>query len=209
MSYLRPSSEVDLVSPVMACLVAVYGAELGRGTWAEIDPLLMIRPPRGSGLHHPERRLRAEERAGQVDVDDVSATARTVSSSNGTGGAPMPALLKSSRADRTVLGRREQSRTEAASATLVATASAAPAPPRLRRRCSAGARRGARPARRGIRPEAMRGDGLADPLPAPVTIATLDEELMVGAFSFGERRPLSGRSPASASDLCGRVVVLL
>ena len=29
----------------MACLVAVYGAELGRGVWAEIEPLLMIRPP--------------------------------------------------------------------------------------------------------------------------------------------------------------------
>ena len=35
------------VSPVMACLVDVYGAELGRGTSAEIDPLLMMRPPRG------------------------------------------------------------------------------------------------------------------------------------------------------------------
>src|SRR6187200_1497896 len=47
MSYLRPSSEVDLVSPVIACLVAVYGAELGRGACAEIEPLLMMRPPRG------------------------------------------------------------------------------------------------------------------------------------------------------------------
>ena len=47
MSYLRPSSDVDLVSPVIACLVAVYGAEFGRGAWAEMDPLLMIRPPRG------------------------------------------------------------------------------------------------------------------------------------------------------------------
>jgi len=25
----------------------VYGAELGRGACAEIDPLLMMRPPRG------------------------------------------------------------------------------------------------------------------------------------------------------------------
>ena len=30
-----------------ACLVAVYGAERGRGEVAEMDPLLMIRPPRG------------------------------------------------------------------------------------------------------------------------------------------------------------------
>src|SRR6059036_3710977 len=48
MSYLRPSSEVDLVSPVMACLVDVYGAENGRGACAEMEPLLMMRPPRGS-----------------------------------------------------------------------------------------------------------------------------------------------------------------
>src|SRR3954468_5115194 len=47
MSNGRPSSAVDLVRPVLACLVAVYGAEFGRGVMAEIDPLLMIRPPRG------------------------------------------------------------------------------------------------------------------------------------------------------------------
>ena len=48
MSYLRPSSALALVRPLMACLVAVYGAELGRGACAEIEPLLMMRPPRGS-----------------------------------------------------------------------------------------------------------------------------------------------------------------
>src|SRR6266545_1382588 len=47
MSYFRPSRAMDLVRPVIACLAAVYGAELGRGTWAEIEPLLMMRPPRG------------------------------------------------------------------------------------------------------------------------------------------------------------------
>src|SRR5215831_14631502 len=50
MSYLRPSRELDLVSPVMPCLEAVYGAELARGTWADTEPLLMMRPPRGSWL---------------------------------------------------------------------------------------------------------------------------------------------------------------
>ena len=48
MLYLRPSREVDLVSPVIACLVAVYGAELGRGACADTEPLLMILPPIGS-----------------------------------------------------------------------------------------------------------------------------------------------------------------
>ena len=46
--YLRQSSEMDLVSPVIACFVAVYGAELGRGVCAEMEPLLMMRPPRGT-----------------------------------------------------------------------------------------------------------------------------------------------------------------
>jgi len=32
MSYFRPSSDVDLVRPVIACFVAVYGAEFGGGT---------------------------------------------------------------------------------------------------------------------------------------------------------------------------------
>src|SRR5712671_2853197 len=50
MSYLRPSSDVDLVKPVIACFVAVYGAEFGLGEWADIEPLLTIRPPRGCWL---------------------------------------------------------------------------------------------------------------------------------------------------------------
>ena len=68
MSYFRPSSEMLLVSPVMACLVAVYGAELGRGACAEIDPLLMMRPPRGCcDFISADGVLRAQKRAGQVD----------------------------------------------------------------------------------------------------------------------------------------------
>src|SRR5439155_20274137 len=46
MSYFLPSSEVDLVRPVSACLVAVWGAELGRGAWADIDALFLLRRPR-------------------------------------------------------------------------------------------------------------------------------------------------------------------
>ena len=72
MSYFRPSSAVDLVSPLIACLVAVYGAEFGRGACAEIEPLLMIRPPRGDwAFHQAKRGLSAEERARQIDVDHV------------------------------------------------------------------------------------------------------------------------------------------
>src|SRR5262249_33695141 len=43
----RPSGGVAWVGRVLASWVAVYGAESGRGVCAEIEPLLMIRPPRG------------------------------------------------------------------------------------------------------------------------------------------------------------------
>ena len=67
-----PSSDSDLVSPVIACLVAVYGALLGLGTWAEIDPLLMIRPPDGIlRLHQAERVPGTQEGAGEVHVHDT------------------------------------------------------------------------------------------------------------------------------------------
>ena len=39
--------------------------------WAEIEPLLMIRPPAGLlVLHEAERRLSAEKGAGQVHIDN-------------------------------------------------------------------------------------------------------------------------------------------
>ena len=40
-----PSSAVDFVRPTRPCFVAVYGAESKRGIWAEMLPMLMIRPP--------------------------------------------------------------------------------------------------------------------------------------------------------------------
>ena len=51
MSYLRPSSDADLVSPVIACLVAVYGAEFGRGACAEIEPPERLLHPREQRLY--------------------------------------------------------------------------------------------------------------------------------------------------------------
>ena len=37
------------VSPVTACLLAVYAAATGRGTCADSDPLRRVRPPCGDG----------------------------------------------------------------------------------------------------------------------------------------------------------------
>ena len=61
-----------MVSPVIACFVAVYGALLGLGTWAEIDPLLMIRPPEGSCVFIKRNACPGtQERAGEVHVHDT------------------------------------------------------------------------------------------------------------------------------------------
>src|SRR5258708_9999199 len=95
MLYLRQSRAMDLVSPVMACLVAVYGAELGRGACAEMDPLLMMRPPAGFCDFIALMASWAHRK------DPVRLTATTLlhwsklRSSIGTPGALMPALLKS------------------------------------------------------------------------------------------------------------------
>ena len=71
MSKWRPSRDVDLVRPVMPCLEEVYGAEPGRGLGG--DRAVVDDPPaaRRLGFHQPERLARAEERAGEIDVDDV------------------------------------------------------------------------------------------------------------------------------------------
>ena len=77
----------------MACLVAVYGAELGRGTWAEIDPLLMIRPPRGSWAFITRNAAWVQKNGPLRLVATTVVHCFGVRSSSGTGGAPVPALL--------------------------------------------------------------------------------------------------------------------
>ena len=71
MSYLRPSSEVDFVRPVIACLVAVYGAEFGLGEWADME--LVVDYPSTARLlvlHDLDRLLCAEKRSGEIGAHD-------------------------------------------------------------------------------------------------------------------------------------------
>ena len=72
MRYGRPSSDSDLVSPVSPCLVAVYGDRVRAGR-VRRDRAVVDDPPalRILRLHHPERRLRAQERTGEVGVHDL------------------------------------------------------------------------------------------------------------------------------------------
>src|SRR5215813_5106823 len=93
MLYFRPSREVDFVRPVMACLVAVYGAEFGLGLCAEMDPLLMILPPCGVWAF---MRLNAACVHRKAPVRLVLTTpdhSSKVKSSSNFAGAAIPALL--------------------------------------------------------------------------------------------------------------------
>src|SRR5215813_11085470 len=95
MLYFRPSKAVDLVRPVIACFVAVYAAEFGRGVWAEIEPLLMIRPPLGDWRFISAIARWAHRKAPVRLVSTTRRQRSNVSSSSGTAGAPIPALLNS------------------------------------------------------------------------------------------------------------------
>src|SRR5688572_17606347 len=116
-SYLRPSSEIDLVSPVIACLVAVYGVEFGRGACAEIEPLLTMRPPRGD-CDFIARNAACAHRNEPVRL--MSTTYFHCSNVMSSIGPPpdTPALLnrKSTRPNRDVV-RSKSARTEAGSET--------------------------------------------------------------------------------------------
>ena len=70
MPYARPSSAVALVSPVIACFVAVYAERarsrrVGRDRAVVDDPAARRRLP----PHDPERLPRTQEGPGQVEVD--------------------------------------------------------------------------------------------------------------------------------------------
>jgi hypothetical protein len=68
---------------------------LGRGTWAEIEPLLMMRPPRGSCAFMTRYAACAHRNAPVRFVSTTAFQSSTASSSSGAEGPNVPALLKS------------------------------------------------------------------------------------------------------------------
>src|SRR5262249_44641535 len=72
MSKARPSREMDLVRPVIACLVGV-GAATGGGGGGGGWGAFLVDPPAGGvlGFHHLDRVVGAQESAGQVGVDGL------------------------------------------------------------------------------------------------------------------------------------------
>src|ERR1700730_1156594 len=182
-SYLRPSSAADLVRPVIACLVAVYGAEFGRGLCAEMEPLLMMRPPRGTWLFM-SRNASWVQRKVPVRLVWTTAVHRAyVRSSSGTGGAPIPALLNSrSRRPKTSLVRANRLPTDEGSVTSVGATSVRDSEAAIAR-AVASSRSLTRPARTTENPSSSsaRVTALPTPVPAPVTMAILFADSIYGA----------------------------
>src|SRR5690349_19158748 len=173
MSYGRPSSAVAFVSPVIACLVAVYAIERGRGAYAETEPLLMMRPPRGSCARMTRNASRVQRNA----PVRLTATARfqvsRSSASMSAAGGNTPALLnrRSTRPYRSTVASNSR-RTLSSSVTSTGMASTEPLRPAASATASSAPRR--RPAISTVQPSPARGFAPAAPipLPPPVTTAT-------------------------------------
>ena len=90
--YSRPSRAVHCVRPHRPCFDAEYGAESGRTRWAEIEPMLMIRPRRCGFMM---RRASRVQRNGPVRFTAI--TLFQASSESSSSGPPSnaPALLTS------------------------------------------------------------------------------------------------------------------
>ena len=130
MSSFRPSREVVFVMPVTPCLVAVYAIDMGRGACAEIEPLLMMRPPFGDCAFMIRIACWQQRK---VPVRFAATTACHFSkgrSSIGIAGAPVPALLKrTSRRPNADFTFSKRARTDSGWPTSAGTASARlPAP---------------------------------------------------------------------------------
>src|SRR3954470_16587940 len=175
MSYGRPSSAVAFVSPVTACLVAVYAAARGLGACAAIDPLLMIRPPCGRCLRITRKASRVHRKTPVRFTATTACHSGNGTSSRSRAGAPMPALLtrRSSRPYRSTTASNN-SRTLPSSLTSVGAAYRAQGWPAPSRTTWSSASR-LRPASATVQPSAASARALAAPmpLPAPVTTAIL------------------------------------
>src|ERR1700756_661655 len=128
MLYGRPSREIDLVSPVIACLVTVYPTEPGGGACAEIEPLLMIRPPCGSCAFIIRTAWCAHRYEPVRFVATIDCHPSGDTSSTAPGGAPVPALFtsRSNRSHRSPTTPNSVA-TDSGSVTSAATGSTQPA----------------------------------------------------------------------------------
>ena len=82
-----------LVSPVMACLVTVYATVRGRGECAEMEPLLMIRPPCGDCAFMARTAAAAHSMEPVRFTATVASQSARLISSTAAAGPETPALL--------------------------------------------------------------------------------------------------------------------
>ena len=203
MSYFRPSRAADRVRPVIGVLGRpCRGRSWAAATCAEIEPLLMIRPPRGSWAFITRNASRMPRKAPVRLVSTTRRQSSTVRSSSGTGRRPIPALLKRrSTRPNAPTAASNRARTESGSVTSVGTASArGPAPP-ARAIVSARAS-GRRPAIATEYPSRQEGQGRR---PADPRAAARDDRHLpgLGPSLIPSRRPrrLSPSRPAGEDPI--------
>jgi hypothetical protein len=149
------------------------GTAPGRGTWAETEPLLMMRPPGGACSRMTRYAACAQWKAPSRFVATTSRHCSGVTASNGALGPNMPALLnrRSIRPSRSRTSAKHAS-TSAASVTSTGATTADARPAAV---SSSAARR--RPASTTCQPSSSSAWAAARPMPdpAPVTTATLTQ----------------------------------
>src|SRR6185437_5959618 len=192
MSNARPSSDVDLVRPVIACLVAVYAIECGRGECAEIEPLLMMRPPCGCWFRITRNASRVQRNAPVRFTATTLFHASSSRASMSTLGAPIPALLNS-RSSRPCLSTTalKRLRTLASSVTSVGIASRLPVNADPRARVSSSVV-WCRPARTTVQASSASARPTAAPIPLPPPVTTAmrcDIGLLLAGFEGGHSLP--------------------
>src|SRR5215207_3793477 len=154
----------------MACLVAAYAIDRGRGVWAAIEPLLIMRPPCGCCLRMMRNASRVQRKAPVKFTFTTACHSFSRISSSSRGGPPIPALLKS-RSTRPcrVMVTSNRLRTESSSLTSVGTGS------RSRSGCAAASSRsgaGRRPASTTSQPSAASAVATPEPIPVPAPVTT-------------------------------------
>ena len=192
MSYLRPSSEMHLVSPVIACLVAVYGAEFGRGAYAEIEPLLMMRPPRGSCAFIIRMASCAHRNAPVRLTPTTALHCSNVRSSMGTSGAPMPALLNSRSSAAEILLHATEQRAHIVRLAHVRREPRASSPPAVFSNSAA-----RRPAIATAYPAPCSASATARPIPLPPPVTTAILPVLLTTPELGWR---GRRHPGNVAD---------
>ncbi|KKO82819.1 hypothetical protein WU86_00350 [Corynebacterium xerosis] len=165
----RPSSAVTAARPARPAFDAAYGAECGRGVWAAMEPLKMIRPPAGSCAAMARKAPRAVRNAPVRLISTVSRKPSALISPSGAVGPGTPALItaRSRRPKSAAMPANSASTSDSSMTSQRAQLSASGDSAHT---ASRGA--GVRPQMRTVHPSATRARATSAPMPAPPPVTS-------------------------------------